>query len=73
MNRVYKGKPINKFVGLKSKRLSMLSDDSKESNTAEGVNIATGFKEYENTLINEKVNITSKKYHYHFLMIKDAP
>ena len=51
----------------------MLSDDSKESNTAQGVNIATGFKEYENTLINEKVNITSKKYHYHFLMIKDAP
>ena len=61
MKRVHKGKPINKFVGLKSKRLSMLSDNSKESNTAKGINIASGFKENENTLINEKVNIISKK------------
>ena len=34
MNNVYKGIPINKFVVLKSKLHSMLSDDGKESNTA---------------------------------------
>ena len=31
---VYKGIPIDKFVGLKSKMYFMLSDDGKESNTA---------------------------------------
>ena len=31
---VNKGIPINKFVGLKSKMYSMLSDEVKESNTA---------------------------------------
>ena len=45
MKLMHKGKRINNFVGLKSKRLSMLSDNSKESNTAKGVNIASGFKE----------------------------
>ena len=34
MKNVYKGIPINKFVVLKSKLHSMLSDDGKESNTA---------------------------------------
>ena len=34
---------------------SMLSDDGKKSNTAKGVDIATEFKEYEDTLINKKV------------------
>ena len=43
MKGVSKGIPINKFVGLKSKMYSMLSDDGKESNTAKGVNIATEF------------------------------
>ena len=33
----------------------MLSDDGKESNTEKGVNIATEFKEYEDTSINRKV------------------
>ena len=55
MKDEYKGKPIDKFVGLKSKMHSMLSYDDKESNTAKGVNIATEFKEYEDTLINKKV------------------
>ena len=41
MNIEHKGIPINKFVGLKSKINSMLSDDGKESNTAKEVNIAT--------------------------------
>ena len=35
-----KGIPMNKFVGLKSKMYSMLSDDGKESNSAKGVHIA---------------------------------
>ena len=36
-------KIINEFVGLKSRMYSMLSDDSKVSNTAKRVNIATEF------------------------------
>ena len=83
----YKGISINKFVGLKSKMHSMLSDDGKESNPAKGINNATEFKEFRETLINEKVirhkmkkfkvkNINlehtkSTKYHYHVLMMKD--
>ena len=50
-----KGILINKFVGLKSKMHSMLSDDGKESNTAKGVNIATRFNEFKDTLFNKKV------------------
>ena len=33
----------------------MLSDDGKESNTAKGVNIATEFDEFKDTLFNKKV------------------
>ena len=33
----------------------MLSDDGKESNTAKGVNIATEFNEYKDTLFKKKV------------------
>ena len=44
MKDVYKGKPICKFVGIKSKISSILSDDGKEFNTAKGVNIAMEFK-----------------------------
>ena len=50
-----KGILINKFVGLKSKMHSMLSDDGKESNTAKGLNIATRFNEFKDTLFNKKV------------------
>ena len=55
MKYLYKGIPINKFVGLKSKMHSMLSDDGKESNTAKGVNITTEFNEFKDTLFNKKV------------------
>ena len=41
MKDANKGIPINKFVGLKSKMYSMLSDDGKQSNAAKGVNIAS--------------------------------
>ena len=47
----HKGIPIKKFVGLKSKMHSMLSDDGKESNTAKGINTATEFKD---TLFDKK-------------------
>ena len=65
---MHKRKSIDKFVELKSKMHSMLSDNGKESNTAKGVNIATEFKEYEDTLINKKIirhktrRIQSKKH-----------
>ena len=46
----------------------MLSDNGKESNTANGVNIATEFNEFKDTLFNKKVlrhkmrRIESKKH-----------
>ena len=65
---------------------SMLSDDGKESNTAKGVNIATEFNEFRDSLFNTKVlrhkmkRIQSKKhklgtyeikkYYYPVLMTK---
>ena len=55
MEGVYKEFLINKFVGLKSKMHSMLSDDGKESNTAKGVNITTECNEFRDTLFNKKV------------------
>ena len=33
----------------------MVSDDGKESNTAKGVNIATEFNEFKDTLFNKKI------------------
>ena len=81
-----RGISISKIVGLKSKTHSVFSDDGKESNTAKGVNIATDFNQFKDTLFNKKVirhkmkriqskNITlehmkSTKYHYCVLMIK---
>ena len=49
------GKIIGAFVGLKSKMYSMKNIDDKESNTAKGVNIATEFNEFKNTLFNKKI------------------
>ena len=49
------GKIIDEFVGLKSKLYSMKNIDGKESNTAKGVNIATEFNEFKDTLFNQKV------------------
>ena len=82
-----KGISINKFVGLKPKMYSMLSDDGKESNTAKEVKIATHFNEFRDILFNKRIvrhemkrikvkntnleNMKSTKYHYHVLMIKD--
>ena len=60
--------PINKFVGLKSKMYSILSDDDKESNTEKEVNTATEFSEFRDTLFNKKITrhkmkrIQSKKH-----------
>ena len=67
MEVVNKGISI-KFVGLKSKMHSMLSDDGKESNTAKGVNTVTEFNEFRDSLFNKKITrhkmkrIQSKKH-----------
>ena len=52
---VSEGKINDEFVGLKSKMYSMKNIDGKESNTAKGVNIATEFNEFKDTLFNKKV------------------
>ena len=80
------GKIIGELVGLKSKMYSIKNIDGKESNTAKGVNIATEFNEFKDTLFNKKVldtkckefkanNISlehtkSTKYYYQVSMIK---
>ena len=46
------GKIIGEFVGLKSKMYSM---KTIESNMAKGVNIATEFNEFKDTLFNNKI------------------
>ena len=51
----YKGIPVNKYLGLKLKMYSMLSDDGKGSNTTKGLNIATEFNEFKFTLFNKKL------------------
>ena len=87
MTDEYKGIQINKFVGLKLKMHSMLSDDGKKSNTAKGVKFASKFGESKDTLFNKKVvrnkmkriqskniqleHTKSTKYHYRVLMVKD--
>ena len=48
------GKTIGDFVGLKSKMYSMKNIDDKESNAAKGVNIASDFNEFKETLFNKK-------------------
>ena len=55
MKDVSEGKIIDGFVGLKLKMYSMKNIDSKESNMAKGVNIATEFNEFKDTLFNKKV------------------
>ena len=55
MKDVSEGKIIDEFVELKSKMYSMKNIDGKESNTAKGVNIATEFNEFKDTLFNKKV------------------
>ena len=48
-------KIIGEFVEFKSKKHSMKNIDGKESNTAKGVNIATDFNEFKDTLFNKKI------------------
>ena len=55
MKDVSEGKVIDEFVGLKSKMYSMKNINGKESNTAKGVNIATEFNEFKDTLFNKKI------------------
>ena len=52
-------KVIGEFVGLKSKIHSMKIIDGKESNMAKGLNLATEFNEFKDTLFNKE--ITRKK------------
>ena len=49
------GRIIGEFVELKSKMYSMKNIDGKESNMAKGVNIATEFNEFKDTLFNKKI------------------
>ena len=62
------GKINDEFVRLKSKMYSIKNIDSKEPNTAKGVNIATEFNEFKDTLFNKTVvrhkmkRIQSKKH-----------
>ena len=51
----FEGKIVDEFVGLKSKMCSLKTIDGKEYNTANGVNIATAFNEFKDTLLNQKV------------------
>ena len=55
MKDVSKGKIVDEFIGLKSKMYSMKYIDCKKSNTAKGVNIATEFNEFKDTLFNKKI------------------
>ena len=55
MKEVYEGKVIGQFVGLKSKMHSMKTIDGTESNTDKGVNSATEFNEFKDTLFNRKI------------------
>ena len=48
-------KIADEFVGLKSKMYSMKNIYGKESNTANGVNIATEFNKFKDTLFSRKV------------------
>ena len=50
MKDVSEGKINDEFVGLKSKMYSMKNIDGKESNTSKGVNIATEFNKFKDTL-----------------------
>ena len=73
------GKIIDESVGLQSKMYSMKHIDGRESNIAKGVNIATEFNEFKDTLFNKKIEVRkiksehtkSTKYQYLFLMRKD--
>ena len=54
MKDVSEGKIFDKFVGFKSKMYSIKNVDGTESNTSKGVNIATEFNEFKDTLFNNE-------------------
>ena len=68
MKDVSEGQINDELVGLRSKMQSMKNIDGKECNTEKGVNIATEFNEFKNTLFNKKAirhkmkRIQSKKH-----------
>ena len=68
MKDVSDGKIIDEFVGLKSRMHPMQNINGQEANTVKGVNIATEFNEFKDTLFNRKVvrhkmkRIQSKKH-----------
>ena len=51
----FKGIPINKLIGLKSKMYCIVSENGWEVNTEKGINISIDFDEYENVLLNKKL------------------
>ena len=55
MKDEFGGVIIDEFIGLKSKMYSMKKIDSKEHNTAKGVNIATEFDGFKDVLLNKKI------------------
>ena len=55
MKEKYKGILMNQYVGLQSKMHSILSENTKESNAAEGVNIAIELNEYKDILFKKKI------------------
>ena len=55
LKEVFQGKVTSQFVGLNSKMHSMKSIVGKESNTTKGVNFATDFNEFKNTLFNKRI------------------
>ena len=59
MKDEFGGVIATEFVGLKSKMYSIKKTDSKESNTAKGVNIAIEVNEFKDALLNKKI-ITHK-------------
>ena len=61
MKDASEGKVNGEFVGLKSKMYFMKNIDGKESNTAKGVNIATEFNEFKDTLFNKKRSQTQNE------------
>ena len=54
MKDEFKGIPINKFMGLKSKMYCAVSDDDTKVNIIKRVNISIEFNEYKNILFKKK-------------------
>ena len=69
MKDLSEGKINVEFFGLKSKMHSIKNIDSKETNTAKEVRVATEFKKFKNTLFNLKnINLEHTKSTNIFIM-----